>query len=356
MFTDAELRTQVADIKLPPLDISTQSAEVLDMVWDHFGARPDFVLTVKWAGKEYPFVVEQKSSATPRALETAIRQVKHYADLSQNHYRPMVLVPYLSPRALDRLVAVEVSGIDSSGNGLVNVPGELFVYRTGEKNRSPASAPIRNVYRGSASLVSRVLLSRHNFSSVTEISEEIRRRGGDIALSTTSKALRTLQEEMLVGRRREIRLLQPARLLDLLAENYRGPEIERRVLGRVDDVTSAVRKLSSNARALGTPVVCNRPSLYSILPDSSEIVQVYTPSSVQILQGVSFQETDRFPNIELIDSRDRTLYFDRREIDGSYWVSPLEAYLMLTKGGKREKEAAEQIRADLLDSPDSLDR
>jgi hypothetical protein len=347
---------RVNDVQLPPLEISIQGPETADMVWNHFGARPDLVLTVMWADKEYPFVVEQKTSSTPRTLETAIRQVKHYADLSQNRYRPMVLVPYLNPRSLDKLVATGVSGIDFSGNGLVNVPGELFVYRTGEKNRFPTSTPIRNVYRGSASLVSRMLLSHGHFSSVTDLSKEIRIRGGSIALSTTSKALRTLQEEMLVGRRGGIRLLQPARLLDLLVENYRGPDIERRILGRVDDVASAVRKLSSNAQVLGMPVACNRPSLYSVLPDSNEIVEVYTPSSDRILHDIGFQETDRFPNMALIDSQDRTLYFDRREMDGAYWVSPLEAYLMLTKGGKREKEAAEQIRPDLLDSPSSPDR
>lgn len=340
---------------MPPLEISIQNVETANKVWNYSGTGPDLVLIASWEEKEYLFVVEEKSSSTPRTLEMAIRQVQHYADLSQDRYKPMVLVPYLNPRALDQLIAARVSGIDYSGNGLVYVPRELFVYRTGEKNRFPTSAPIKNVYRGSASLVARVLLSRGAFSSVTEVSQEIRERGGSIALSTTSKALRALQEEMIVGRRGTIRLLQPERLLDLLTENYRGPKIERRVLGRVENVESTVQKLSSNARSLGMPVVCNRPSLYTILPDSNEVVEIYTPSSDQILRGVGFQETDRFPNIALLDSQDRTLYFDRREINGSYWVSPLESYLMLTRGGKREKEAAEQIRPDLLNAS-GLDR
>lgn len=343
-----DIYESTSDITFPPLKISLASKDVANAVWDRFGARPDLVLTVEWDGQQYPFVVEQKTLSTPRSLEAAIQQARRYADLSQNQYQPMIMVPYLNSQALDRLIAVEMSGIDLSGNGVVLVPKKLFVYRTGEKNRFPASTPIRNVYRGTTSLVSRVLFARSTFSSVTEISEEIRRRGGRITMSTVSKALRGLQEDLVVGREEGIRLLQPARLLDLLVRNYRSPNVRRRVSGRVEDAASALQKFTVNARELRLSVAGDLPSRYVVMPSSEEIISVYTSSIGELLRGVNFRETARFPNISLLETRDQTVYFDRREADGFYWISPLETYLELATGGKREQEAARQVRSDLL--------
>ena len=52
--------------------------------------------------------------------------------------------------------------------------------------------------------------------------------------------------------------------------------------------------------------------------------------------------------MEFLETDDRTAYFDRREIGPIPIISPVEAYLELSKGGKREQEAAEPLRADIL--------
>ncbi|MDP9381366.1 MAG: hypothetical protein M3Q29_14705, partial [Chloroflexota bacterium] len=66
-------------------------------------------------------------------------------------------------------------------------------------------------------------------------------------------------------------------------------------------------------------------------------------------QGVEFQETSRFPNVELIETEDQTVYFDPNEEEGFPWISALQTYLMLAAGGKREQETATQIRSDLVE-------
>ena len=59
-----------------------------------------------------------------------------------------------------RLEREGVSGLDLCGNGVVTVPGEWLVYRTGKPNLYPQSFPIKNVFRGASSLVARVFLLR----------------------------------------------------------------------------------------------------------------------------------------------------------------------------------------------------
>lgn len=344
----SDVHELAGEVGFPPLEILLQAPEGLVAGRLRPRLRPDLFLSAGWEGKWYSFVVEYKTSSTPRLLQSAIQQASLFADAIREDSLPMVIVPYLSPDALDRLIEAEVSGIDLSGNGVVLVPGELFVYRTGARNKFPSSAPIKNVYRGATSLVSRVFFARRAFPSVTEVSKEVRRRGGEISMSTVSKALRGLQEDLVVGREGAIRLLQPARLLDFLTANYRSPSVGRRVSGRVDDAAQTLRRFATNARERGLLVAGNLPSRYVVMPSSDEALNVYTSSAGELLRDVDFEETTRFANVRLLECRDRTVYFDRREADGFFWISPLETYLELANEGKREREAAEQLRADLV--------
>ena len=60
-----------------------------------------------------------------------------------------------------------------------------------------------------------------------------------------------------------------------------------------------------------------------------------------------FEETSRFPNVEFLETDDPTVYFDRRGTSPPI-ISPVEAYLELSNGGKREQEAAAPLRTNLL--------
>jgi len=54
----------------------------------------------------------------------------------------MIVTPYLSPERLNELEERGISGVDLSGNGIVVIPGEMFVRRTGEPNRFPTGRRI----------------------------------------------------------------------------------------------------------------------------------------------------------------------------------------------------------------------
>lgn len=328
-----------------PLQISILLPEEFGPFARLRGLRPDFVLVAQWEGVKHTFIVEYKRSSTPKALEAAIQQARRYAEAGP--YLPMVITPYLSLKALDRLAEEKVSGIDLSGNGLVVVPGEWFVRSTGEKNRFPAGTPIKNVYRGASSLVARVFFARPAYSSVREILEEIQRRGGEITLSTVSKALKGLEEDLLAGRGETIRILQPGRMLDLLVQNYQAPAITHRRRVKVPDRWRSLRQFAQNAQEYGVSIIGDLPSRYVIMPESEDVMRVYTTSIEDTIRGIEHEDDSRFPNMELIEIRDQTVYFDPSTEQQFPFISPLQTYLMLAAGGKREQEVAAQLRSDL---------
>ena len=179
-------------------------------------------------------MVEFKGQSAPSYLAGAIEQVRAYTAANPD-LLPLVIVPYLGPKALERLIAAGVSGLDLCGNGVINVPGQWFVFRTGEKNRFPSSLPIKNIYRGASSIVARVFLLRPNYQSVNEVRDEILKRKGDVSLSTVSKVLKALQEDLIISRNDEIRLLQPERLLEQLQNSYRRPWTKPRLQGKINN-------------------------------------------------------------------------------------------------------------------------
>lgn len=307
--------------------------------------RLDLVVELEWEGERRRFAVEYTSVATPKLLEIAMGEARRAA---VDDLRPMVVAPYLSPERMDRLKAEGISGVDLSGNAVILVPGSWLIYRTGAENRFPASAPIKAIYSGTSSLVGRAFLSRRTFSKVAEIKEEIERLGGSISLGTVSKVLKGLEENLIVAKRPEIRLLQPDRLLDLLAENYSPPDARRRARIRVDLDEQTLERMRQIADAEGVKMAGRAESVYGVTPMSSEL-SIYTTSIETILGGLNVPEATRFSNVELLETEDQRVYFDRRGMRGFVWISPVQAYLELARGGKREREIAEDLRSRIME-------
>jgi hypothetical protein len=346
-----------SQVEFPPLNVvEVDYAPALRATSDYqrwMRNRPDLLVDLEWQGEREQFLVELKQRSTPSDVEGAIRQLQGYLQAFApsrpgRELRLMVMAPYLSPEALDRLSAENISGIDFSGNGVVTIPGKWFVYRTGAPNRFPSSAPIKNVFSGSSSLVARAFLLRREFPSVGEVQEEISRRGGSISLPTVSKVLKTLEEELIIGKGETIRLLDAKRLLDQLLKNYREPRVRRRLKIKVGSFEDALSQFKSNADRDEVLVAGDSPSRYVVMP-SVDALRIYTSSTEGLLRGVDFEETTRFPSFELVETSDQTVYFDRRKGDGFYWTSPIQVYLELAAGGKREQETAAQLREDLLE-------
>src|SRR6185295_8823256 len=168
--------------------------------------------------------------------------------------------------------------LDLCGNGVINLPGEWFVFRTGEKNRFPSSLPIKNIYCGASSIVARVFLLRPNYQSVNEVREEILKREGKVSLSTVSKVLKALQEDLIISRNDEIRVLQPERLLEQLQNAYRRPRTKPRLQGKINNLGEFLRTATQVADVNNASIVRRSQTPYVVLPSSNEISSFYVSS------------------------------------------------------------------------------
>lgn len=208
-------------------------------------------------------------------------------------------------------------------------------------------------------MVARVFLVRSGYDTVQDICAEINQRNmlvkrwdkKPMSLSTVSKALNTLDQDLIVERKDMIRLLQPDKLLEKLSENYESLKIKERVRLKVLESTDTIwRLLLKQSQELGLPLVAAGTSSVAqfAVMQRGDLVSVYCPRLETLIVRLSGSESDRFPNLELIETDDETVYFDARKEGDFWWASPVQVYLELMAGDKRDRETAEQVKAYLL--------
>jgi hypothetical protein len=355
MPTEREIIEQLrrGQVSLPPLSIRLLESEQEASR----ERRLDAAIVVSWREQSVRFAVECKSPSTPRAFRDGLNRLK-LAALPEG-YRPLLMMPFLREQHLQELEREGISGLDLCGNGVVIEPGVLAVFRSGAKNRFSSSAPIKNIYRKNSSLVGRVFLARSSYDAVQEIHAEINRRNllvnrwskGPMSLSTVSKALKTLAEDLVVERGGAIRLLQPDKLLQKLRQNYDPPTIIHRVRLKLPEESGPVQAwLRKQVQELNLPMVATGTSSvaqYAVM-QRGDILSVYCPCLETLLERLPPSQSDRFPNLELIETEDETVYFDAQQKGGSWWASPVQVYLELMAGDKRDQETAEQVKSLLL--------
>ncbi len=355
--TEQKMQKMLADqrITLPPLSI--QCIEQQPTVEN--GRKLDALVEVTWGQQSTLFAVELRARFTPKAFEAAVNQLKAVA--LPTGTLPMVLLPYLSEARLEELAREGISGIDLCGNGVVMVPNRLFVWRTGERNRFTTSAPIKNIYRKNSSMVPRVFLARPRFERVSEVLTEINSRNFLVSelgrtamvLGTVSKALKAMDDDLIISRERgSIRLVQPDKLLAMLLEHYPSEKpVATRV--RISLALSVLpERLADLSKELSLPIIATglgSVNRYAVM-QRGEMVSVYCPRPETLLSQLPVAESDRFANLEIVATEDETLYFDgRRDEESAFrWAAPVQTYLELMRGDKRDQETAAQIREKLL--------
>ena len=317
----------------------------------------DFRVEGRWQGGKARFVVEAKTQSTPKELEAAVAKAEVYAQATGDN--PMVVLPYLREAQLRELEGRGVSGVDLCGNGVVIVPGRLTVFRTGYPNQFRSSAPIKNVYRRNTAMVGRSFLTTPTYPSLRAVCDAVNARNllvqrGErtpMRVATAWKALKGLQDDLIVAKEDGFRLLQADTLLDKLVENYEPPEPARQVALKVDAAGGDLKRwFADQAGAFSSAWVLTGLSSverYAVMA-RDEIIAVYCTKLDDLRTALGGKENARFPNVELIEVEDEPAYFDPPDSKDIRWASPVQCYLELMAGDKRDQETAEQVRAYLL--------
>lgn len=342
-ITEAEMlsRFQVGEVLLAPLVVRSLIRADRSRAGD---ARLELGLPTESEG--FRFVVEAKGRATPQAVHLAITQARAAAAGSAE--MPMIQVPFLSSKRLEDLEREGVSGVDLCGNGLVVVPGRLYVLRSGEPNRYRDSRPLNNPYRGRSAMVARMLLIRPRWESLSALAVEVRRAGVALSLPQVSKAVQALAEDLVVSKEAgTITLREPLRLLDELGRAWQ-PRIRARQALRLSAGDWATRLSSTAIKwALTGGSSANRYTAFS--ESGPRVIAVSDVKAATTLLNGSPEDVKSFADIELIQT-DEAGFFFGNEIDGHgvRWASRLQAWLELQSGDARQQSAARELRGILL--------
>jgi hypothetical protein len=343
-------------ITLPPLTFS-----IIELQPEIEGKyRIDAILEGRWKDSSAIFAAEIRALSTPKAFSEGIAVLKA-ARLPKNRL-PLLITPFLSENQLQELEREDINGVDFCGNGVLNIAGKLIVYRkNSQKNPFPTYSPIKNIYRKNSSMVGRAFLVNPNFVSVTQVLKKTREldifspaMGQSVqAFGTVSKVLSGMEQDLIIERKKNtINLLQADTLLEKLSQNYPGPPGSIKVPVKVNlEGNALLKRLSELSEKMKAPIVAtglSSVSRYAIM-QREEKLSVYCPRGEELLSLLDPMASSRFPNLEIIDTMNATAYFDAREEQGFLWASPVQTYLELMSGDKRDQEAAGQVKSLLLD-------
>lgn len=357
-MTDSKNMTKSIDIRLSEKimlrQLGERQVDLSPFVLSSVQLEPRVMIQLEWGRKPFYFVVESKTRFDSlQIVEVAIEQVLQYAKRTGNY--PMIYLPYLSKKAVGMLEEAEVSGFDLCGNLFVIIPGKVYIERTGKPNLFPSSTPIKNIYKKNSSLVPRLFLLQPSFESITAIVDELKRRNGNLTQATVSKVCRQLEEDIILEKsnsqkQKKTYLIQPETLLENLSQQYVRPTVTRQLTAKSRIPPKDLsERLIQWSRTTGENIVMTGTAsctVYTIMA-REETTGFYCSHAGRLLSDMNdvLEETKRFADIELIETNDQYVYFDQRD---NLYASPIQSYLELMQGDKRDRQAAEMIAQNLF--------
>lgn len=307
----------------------------------------DGFVKISYLGKTVSLIIEIKSRTAPQIVEAGIDAL---LQLTKNEkykdFVPTLIVPYLTEKIVNRLKSNNLCGLDLNGNYFIAAP-EFLAIRLDRKNQYKESVYIKDIYSRNSSLVGRFLLRKNNtYEKVSDIYEGIKKLEGNISLSTVSKVLKGLEEQLIISREnKKIKLLQPDKLLKNLKENYIAPSFQRTIKVNLPGEMMQAKRILFDL--LGKDWIWAGESCAEFYASTTpaDLFTVYSrgrnnPTAAE--EDVSM----RFYNykIFMISPVDEYVFFDSKDNK----ASAIQAYLELSQLDKREKEIARDIERDIL--------
>ena len=94
------------------------------------------------------------------------------------------------------------------------------------------------------------------------------------------------------------------------------PNIKERVRLKIPEESGTIGELlRKQSQALGLPLVATGTSSvgqYAVM-QRGDLLSIYCPRLEMLLEVLPGSQTDRFPNLELMETEDETVYFDVRQ-------------------------------------------
>jgi hypothetical protein len=252
-----------------------------------------------------------------------------------------------------------VSWIDLSGNMVVSVPRRVYIERTGKRNRFPDTEPIKKIFEGTSSLVIRaLLLNRQGFSSLYEIVDFINELGAQITISTVSKILKSLEQEMLIRKTKEsISVTNADGLLLGLSTGYanyisrRTAKASRFAVDRIDCIAPILNEKNVKYAACGFYAAelkgLAATDLVTIFVKSIESTERTLAS-----EGVAISLDSQFGQLELIQTKNPCVWFNIQRKSSWNVVDDIELFVEMMADTPRGPKVAEILKNRILGDGD----
>jgi len=308
-------------------------------------------------GPCFKSLVQFKTIATPKAISPAAYNFVFLNNkVNDKEMVPLLIVPYMGIEQAKILQKEGISWIDLCGNMMVKVDGKIYIERTGNKNLFPDTSPIKKIFEGVSSLVSRVLLlKKEPFKSLFEIVNFINAKGGNITLSTVSKVISALEEGLFITKIQEgISVTSREKLLDKLLEGYKSyTERNKNVTstfainGRSSLFNNFFREQKIDyamcgftAALLKNLATTNRTTMF--IKSINETMKVFERNNINIKPDTEFGQLD------LIETRNPCVWFNLQGKPDYSVVDDIELYLEMMIDTPRGPKIAEILKERIL--------
>ena len=309
-------------------------------------------------GPAFKALVEITPVPTPKNILEKSRLLFDYmSKASKPNMIPMVIASYIGKRQGQILADKGISWIDISGNVSIRVSNQIYIERTGQRNRFPDTAPIKKIFQGTSSLVSRALLLKpEGFSSLYEVVDFINERNANITLSTVSKVLKSLEEELLVNRSGSlISVTNMEKLLTGLTEGYINSSDRKKRKTYKFAVESSQKLFLSFYERQTDYVACG---FYAAQIKGLAVTDQITIFVKDIEQAKMAAKKDliritpdaEFGNVNITETKDPSVWFNAPLQIYDAVVDDIELYLEMMADTPRGPKIAELLKQRILKS------
>jgi hypothetical protein len=290
--------------------------------------------------------VEVKTSGQPRVIREAINQLARYRDSLRGAY-PVIVAPYVSPRAAQLCIEENVGFVDLAGNCRLCFD-QVFIEQSGRTNPEVKRRDLRSLYSPKASRVLRALLNEPR--RAWQLQQLAKEATVSLGLASNVKKLLT-DREWIKTEAEGIRLVDPLPLLAEWAKSYsfrKSRLLDCYTLREVSEVEAA---LAEECKKRGWSFALTGFSGAARLVSAVRYqrAMAYVGGALEELLGpLQLKVVESGANVSLLLPYDEGVFQGTRDVDGVPVVSPVQLYLDLGSFRGRGEEAAQQILEEVI--------
>lgn len=293
------------------------------------------------------------SKVEPREIERYARELREEANSTDGLPELLLVAPFLSRRARERLVIEGISYLDQTGNTRLSMRSPAVFIETAGSDRPPDGMAgyerksARTLKGGKSARIVRALCDGVlDFPlGVKKLSECT-----DVDAGQVSRVLDLLNREGVVerGRRGMITDVDVPALIRRWANDYSVLETNKVTAFYDPDMAigsgSFLGRLAENADAAGRYAVTGALGAERLAPYApSAVATIYTDAPYALAEALDLEETADRPNVFLVAPFDEVVFVGMETVDGVTYAAPSQVAVDSLGGLGREPAAGEEL-------------